>query len=387
MIDPLAEIEDLVEFEGRLPGSDAERRAANHLRRRLEALGRGARIESTSVLPNWTIAHALNATLAVVGSAVAVAVPLAGAIVVAVATVAALGEMTGAFRLIGRLTGRRASQNVISEERSPKPGTLVLTAHCDTGKSGLWYSVTSRLAPYPVLLGALLVVLACTILRTAGVEGTIVSIAQFVPTVLLILAVPLFLDHALSGAVPGANDNASGAATVLRLAERYGGDLEHFDLWVLFTGAAEAGQQGMRAWLGRHRRDLDPVRTVVVNLDEVGAGTIRYATREGPLLEYRYHPQLIALCDQLREEGRYAAEPARRRGSSDAQVARGARLPAISISCAPAPDHHRPTDTPEAIDEDALDHTFEFCAELLELIDERVGPELPERASEAFSSA
>ena len=92
----------------------------------------------------------------------------------------------------------------------------------------------------------------------------------------------------------------------------------------------------------------------------------------------------MGLCDQLRGEGRYDAAPGARRNSSDGHVARAARIPAISIVCAPAPDHHRPTDTPERVDEDVLDRSFEFCAELVELVDERLGPELPATARDSF---
>src|SRR2546423_1555112 len=111
--------------------------------------------------------------------------------------------------------------------------------------------------------------------RLAGLDNTVLAIVQFVPTILLIICIPYLADVALSGPVPGANDNASGVATVLRLAERYGGDLDHLDLWVIFPGAQEAGALGMRAWLNQHRRRLDPLTTIALNGDEVGAGTVR----------------------------------------------------------------------------------------------------------------
>lgn len=60
---------------------------------------------------------------------------------------------------------------------------------------------------------------------------------QLIPTIGLIVTVVALLDVALSDPVPGANDNASGVATVLRLAERFAGELDHFAVWVLITGA------------------------------------------------------------------------------------------------------------------------------------------------------
>ena len=193
-----------------------------------------------------------------------------------------------------------------------------------------------------------------------------------------------FLAH-LCHPRPGANDNASGVATVLGLAERYAGTLDHLDVWVLFPGAQEAGALGTRAWLKQHRSSLDPLTTIVLNVDEVGAGTVRYATKEGPLIALRQHPRLLALCRQLasedEEDQRYLPQPIAARRPTDAYAARARGLPAITISCAPAPDHHRPTDTPDRIDPKALDRAFGFCSELIELIDEEIGPDIAATAA------
>jgi Iap family predicted aminopeptidase len=211
----------------------------------------------------------------------------------------------------------------------------------------------------------------------------------------LIVCVPLLADVGLSGIVPGANDNASGVATVLRLADRYGDDLDYFDLWVLFTGAEEALTPGMRAFLKRHKRELDRSSTIFVNLDMVGSGTVRYARKEGLVLALRYHPTLVELCQQIAAEDaegddRYAARAFVSRSTTDANAARAAGYPAIRISCLNeldyAPHYHQPTDTPDRIDGEALERAFRFCSELIELIDERIGPEL-ERASDEVAVA
>jgi hypothetical protein len=402
VIDALAEIEDLVEFEERQAGSDAERRAANHLRRRLEQIGREAEVEPIAIWPRWHLTHLIHASLAILGSALSVASPLAGTILVGVATISTIGDVTGRLPLVRRLTGRRASQNVVSPEDGGNPGTLILTAHYDTASGGAVFgrleerrAALSKLlhrpiGPIEVFLGSLMLLLACMVARLAGLDNGVLSAVQFVPTVALIVSVPFLADIALSRPVPGASDNASGVATVLRLAERYGGTLDHLDLWVLLPGAQEPMALGSRAWLRRHKRELDPLRTIVVNVDEVGAGTIRYATKEGPLLALRQHPRLVALCDQIAaedaDEGRYQARPITARRPGDAYAARSRGLPAISISCAGvldrAPHHHRPTDTPDQIDRNALDRAFGFCSELIELIDERLGPDIAASAGE-----
>ncbi|MBA2257132.1 MAG: M28 family peptidase, partial [Thermoleophilaceae bacterium] len=261
-MEAMREIEALVAFEGRIAGSDAERRAAEHLAGRLRSLGREAEVEPISVWPNYALTHMLHALLAVVGSLVSVASPLAGVLIVAFALLSSVGDMTGTLFLVRRLTGRRASQNVVSSEGGDKPGTLVLVAHYDAARAGAIFgrrsverrAVLAQRLRLPIGLGgvfaiAMLIVLLCTGIRLLGVESLLVSIVQFVPTVLLVLAVPALADVQLSSPVPGAADNASGVAAVLELARRYGGELDHLDLTVLFTGAEESMSLGMREWL------------------------------------------------------------------------------------------------------------------------------------------
>ena len=409
MIDARQEIEDLVAFKARAPGTDAERRAAQHLRRRLESLGRAVDVEPTWIRPAWPLAHTAYALLGVVASVISTAEPTAAAIAAGIAIVLLLADTSGRLHLGRRLTGRRGSQNVVSREDADRPGTLVLVAHYDAASTGFVYGAPNRvrawlsrrvrhaIGPFELVLASLAVVLACSVIRAADVESVALSAVQFVATVALIFAVTFLADIALSGTSPGASDNASGVATVLRLAERYGDDLDHFDVWVLLTGGEEALAEGMREWMRRHRRELDPTATIFLNVDTVGSGTVRYTRRIGPLLSARTHPRLIELCRHLTEEdaedGRYGVRPIVLRAVDDALAARRAGFPAVSISCRgddDRPEHlHRETDTPDQVDDAALDRAFGFCSELIELIDERIGPDVAaarerEQAAQTF---
>ena len=380
-----------------MAGSDAERRAAGHLADRLRALGRDADVEPISVWPNWALTHLIHALLAVIGSVVSVGSPLVGFLLLAFTTLSALGDVTGTLYLVRRITGRRASQNVLSAEGGDKPGVLVVVAHYDAARGGSIFdrriaerrAAVARRLRLPIGIGggfllAMAVTLLCAALRLIGFDSLVVSIVQFVPTVLLIVSIPLLADIQLSPPAPGAADNGAGVATALRLAERHGGALEHFDLWVLLTGAEETMALGMREWLGRHRAELSADRTVFLNIDKVGTGTVRYATKEGLVLGARNDPGLIDLCEEIaaedEKEGRFGARSVVARAPSDALVARARGYRTITISCLGAldydPNQHQPTDTPDRVDRQALDRTFEFSSILVELIDERLGPEL-----------
>ena len=397
MIDPPDEIRTLVAFEGRGPGSDAERRAARHLEGRLEKLGREAEVEAAEIWPRWPLAYALHALLAIVGGVLSVSVPLAGGLIVLVAVVLTFLDAAGILLTTRRLLGRRASQNVVSREGGEKDGVLVLVAHMDAGRGGVAFSqglteriatlsqrVRRRVGPLDLLLWPMLAVLVCALLRVIGLEGELLTAIQFVPTVALIVVLALLVDTAISGVVPGANDNGSGVATVLRLAERYGGGLEHLSVWALFTGGGEAFGQGMRSFLRRHKKGLDQERTVFIGIDEVGAGTVRYTRREGAIATVRTHDQLLELCDDIAEddadENAFAARRLVERGSGDGYVARARGFPAITVTCRNAldyaPRHHRPEDTPERIDGESLERAYGFCCELVERLDAQIGPDL-----------
>ena len=394
-IDAIADVEALAAFPGRAPGSDAERRAARHVAGRLEALGRTVRIESVATWPRWVGSLALITAVGAGAGVVSVSAPEAGVALALAALVLYLLEAGATLPLARRLLGRRASQNVVSPAGEERAGSLIVVAHLDAGRTGYVHRpgvrrLHARLARPRRLLGGplqpiawiLTAVLACAVARLAGAEGTVLTALQFALAVALIVTLALLIDIWLSPTVPGAGDNASGVALALRLAERLEGGLEHFGVTVLLTGAQEsAGADGMRAFLRRHRGDLPRGSTVVLNLDEVGAGSVRFTSREGPLLAARSHVQLTGLCEEVAAGD--GARPLDNRAPSDGFAARYAGYPSITVTCRDeqglAPRHHRRSDLPENVEPAALAAAEEFCVELIERLDARVGPELPGR--------
>ena len=352
------EIDAVMTAGPRRAGSEAERRAARYLERSLRELGREAQVEPTRVRPSFGLTHLIHAVAGIVASVLSVYQPPAGLALAAVATASAFGDLTGAFYLVRMLTPVRASQNVRSADERAKPGLIVIVAHYDAPVTGML--LDRRLRRWPLaLLGSLALIAVCALGRLAGLDATWFTLLQFIPTVVLIAMTPLFADAAISDTGAGLADNAAGVSAALRLAESQSGRLSHFDLMVLFSGASAHSGLGMRAWLKRHGNELDPAATAVIAIDNVGDGVPAYAVKEGPVFAARMHPTLVELA------GGDAGEPFTSIEISDAYVARAAGLPALRISTAGGS---------AAADPDAITRVHDYVGDLLEQIDQEIGP-------------
>jgi hypothetical protein len=391
-------IRELCSFEGRRAGTDAERRAANWLAKRLRGGGRRAQVEPTYVHPQYGLVHALHCALGFAGSLVAIVQPAVGFGLVLFAAVSMYLDLNGRFYLVRRLFFRRASQNVVARGKNPDaPARLFICAHYDAARSGSAFQPkrvarASRLAarlrlpiaPFRILFWSLAILLPILGARLAGIDSGLVSLLQLLPTLALLIGVFLLADIELSDVVPGANDNASGVATALSLAEELDSDPpDSLDVWILLTGGEECQMEGMRSFVRSHRKSLDREKTYFIVLDAVGAGTVRYETGEGFAVTYDLDRRLVELCAAIaaadRENGnRFNARPLRQGFATDALPARIAKLRATAITCLadgsllPA-NYHRPEDVPKRIDRKALDRAHDFTLELTRALDRDVG--------------
>src|SRR3954469_12905610 len=343
-------INELCSFEGRRAGTDAERRAANWIAQRLRDRGRRAVIEPTYVHPQYGLVHALHCALGFAGSLVAIVAPPVGFAIVLVAALSMYLDLNGRFYLARRLFFRRASQNVVAPGKTPNAAARVfICAHYDSARSGAAFQPkrvarASRLAkrlpfpiaPFRVLFWSLAILLPILGARMAGIDSGLVSLLQLPPTLILLIGVFLLTDIELSDVVPGANDNASGVATALSLAEELDSEPpQNLDVWLLLTGGEECLWEGMRAFVRARRKRLDRETTYFVVLDSVGSGAIRYETGEGPAGTYEMDPRLVPLCEAIspadRENGdRSRPEPLRNGFGTDALPPRLAKFRATA---------------------------------------------------------
>lgn len=394
-------VRGLCSFEGRVAGSDAERRAGNWLAERLRGQGRRAEVEPTHVHPHWAVVHALHSLIALAGSLIALAAAPIGFALVFAAAVSMYLDLNGRLYLLRRLFFRRASQNVVSRgRRRDAPGRVVICAHYDAARTGFIYGRrwtrtarrigdALRLPPglFRPIFWSIALLLPVLGLRMAGIDDIWVSAVQLPPTVVLVVAIFLLVDIELSAVVPGANDNASGVATALSLAEELDREPpDHLDVWVVLTGGEECQQEGMRAFVRRHRDELDRDSTWFVNLCAVGGGDVRFESVAGWVVSVAMRGRLRELCEAVAaadREGpnRYRAEAVRYGQAADSMPPRLAGYEALTIACLDedglAPHYHRSSDLPENLDPAAFDRAHSFGLELVRALDRDVG-----RASE-----
>jgi len=172
-----------------------------------------------------------------------------------------------------------------------------------------------------------------------------------------ILGTALVADVWRSETVPGANDNLSGVASLVALAELMRDrPIPGLRVLLVSCGAEETLQDGIRAFMARHRHELDPAITRFVNLDTVGSphlvsleaeGPVRMEEYSGPWLRDLFATRAAALGIPLRRG--YRA-----RASTDSVIPSRAGYPIATLVSmtdwfAPA-NYHLPTDIPANLD-------------------------------------
>jgi hypothetical protein len=324
---PAQTIARLAQFSGRGPGTDAERRAALSLASELRQAGLTPRIDTFWCRPNWALAHAWHAALALAGSLTATKNPTVGLVLILVALISTVADNITGVSVGRRLTPEHASQNVVVPPRDPAAGAtrLIVTANYDAGRAGLVYgrsatairtalrAATEGRAPgwLAWFAAAQAWVAVTAALRLHGTPAAKAGPLQVVPTVALVLALALLLEAAFAPPGPPGPDNASGTALAMALKL----DTPHAEL--VLTGAHEGGAIGLRRHLRRHR--VRRANTIVIGLARSDRGEPHYWRSDGPLLPH---------ASKLRAPG---LPPNRNRGWGPAYAAYARHIPALTL--------------------------------------------------------
>ncbi|MGE5590648.1 MAG: M28 family metallopeptidase [Bacillota bacterium] len=290
----------------RASASEAELRAADWLTERLQYLGYTVERQEFTAPRDTLYAGPPFVFLGVLAAAsVGVAWPLVGAALAILFSLPMIGDMLGKPWDFDLLLSQHRSRNVVARRGDGgKPPRLVIMAHYDTQKGSLLFH--PRFAPFitPLFTLAYLclaVIPAALILRAvwpaASWTGLVVWVAGLV---LLAVAAFLTLCRYTGRYINGANDNGSGTAVALALAQRLAeaGDENAGDVVFVFTGSEEVGERGAKHYFRTAGKGLSPQQTRVVNLDNIGGGRLHYLLGEGMLAYKPYDRELIALAER-----------------------------------------------------------------------------------------
>lgn len=365
-----------LEIGPRRPCSEAERAGAEALRERLEASGvPGPELRPFRSRASFGSVHgpvmAAGALAGLVGSRF----PRAGMAMSALALAVGIDE--GRFGRLGesRLTCGGESRNLVAtvEPEGPSARTLCLVSHIDSSRSGLMFSpaVTPHLGLLSGLAaGALGLQALDPIVRRFRVGRSVVRLSRL----FCAFAAALILEREIRGEdVPGANDNASGAAVSGVLATEVAeAPLAQTRLVLLVTGSEESGVLGMRSFL----RANDTSDWLFLNFDGVGADApLRYLEREGNSAQsWPADSGILGVMRRIEQERPELELSPIRLGSglpydSTPVLVRGGRAATLSVQGDRIPDYHAPTDTADRISDESLGRAIEVGREVIAAID------------------
>jgi hypothetical protein len=359
----------------RRAGSPGETEAAHRLVDHLAAAGAEARVEAA----RFRDGYARQLTPLGLAGTIAGAVALTGRGRRVAGAIAALGALALADDIDNRrrvwrrlVTRESATTNVVAELGDVDAArTLVVLAHHDAAPTGAVFdqslqralarrfpalverSNTSLPLWWPIVGAPVAIALGATVgsrrLLAAGVATGVVTTA-------------VGADIARNRVVPGANDNLSGAAALVGLADRV---REHpisgLRIVLASCGAEEVLQGGIYDFVDCHLRPLDPGQTWVLNLDTVGSPRLVLVEGEGVFRVEEYtDPSFRDLVAAAAHETEIPlVRGLRSRSSTDSVIPSRAGYPTATVASF-EPDtkllsnYHLLTDTPENVDFDTI---------------------------------
>lgn len=416
--DPLLQfVRTVSRLSGRVAGSAGERQAQELVAGRLHALGFDVVVEGAVCPPPPPGVLALHAGFGLLGLLLTWFTPIVAAVIGGIVGVSFWGELRGAPLILSRLLLRRISGNMVGRLERPADGPtrsdadrrsipkIIVTAHADVARSGTFFQPwfrrlwderegvwqpdddapaarRSRLTVHP---GAIVLVAAAVqgivaLGVAAGLGGVVVPVALGASALVHVGLALLAVDWWRSPPVEGAIDNASGLSVLVALAEELAAEPLHTaELWMVATGDREPDAGGMEAFLFQFGALLDPRNTAIVNLDDVGRGTLHVGTSEGRWDRLPYRPLVTGLAERLARSGKHGdVGLADLTGRTDAGPATEAGFSAVTLTGLldgrSPPELHTGQDRFDAVDVDTLRVAKDFALALVRALDDELDP-------------
>ena len=384
--------------------SEGEREAAEWIAGALRELGLEATIEEESAHGTYWIPQALLSAAGVAAGALALRGRRKTAAAIGVLAAAAIADDCSAGpHVFRKLLPHRPTWNVVADAGDVTASeTLVLIAHHDAANGGLIFDqrpieLMARLQPerferadhwpelFRAIAGAPAIVAAGALLGRRGLVKLGTAMAG--------LSAAAFSQIGASPVVPGANDNLTGVATLLGVAERLRETpVEGVRVVLVSAGSEESFMEGSRAFLRRHAARLSPPHTRILAVDTVGStAELVAAESEGMIVQDEYDPELKEeLSAAAADAGVHLRRGLRLSFATDALPAvragyRAAMLGSVNEFKVPS-NYHKPTDTADNVDYGRVGEAVALCDALVRRTATRYGEASTSRARATASS-
>lgn len=275
------------------------------------------------------------------------------------------------------------SQNVwaVAEPSGEARRRVVVTGHVDTATHALAMQSPALWRLFQVLTtltGAALVVLVGLFVWGLFTTDALPRTIALYLLVLLAIDLVFTVQPDFTPYVVGANDNATGAAAVLTLAERLKAEpLEQTQVFLINTGCEEVGCTGLADWIERHGAG-EAAGASYLALDNIGGkgSPVNYVLDETVLLPVKADPGLVRLAEQVAaEHPELGAKPFHYRGLySEMSIAAVHGQKALGLlnfdpQTKMPPHFHTARDNMDNIDPEVLARSEAFAWALLRKID------------------
>lgn len=378
-----------------------ERKAGDYVADQLRSIGIGnVRSDVFQGVSSSYCSYALSIAAALTGSLLVLLlggrdVLILAAILNGLGAWGMLAESEFASSWVRWLLPRQLSLNVSGwvAPRSVVKQRVILCAHLDTHRTPVFYSSKRWYVLFGLLVGlTFLSMFAGAFLYTTAVlldwGGLRWASLVMIPFQMFSLGMCLHADFTPYS--PGANDNASGVATLLTLAKYLAKNpLESTEVHLAFTGCEEVGAWGIADYLDRYARQFGKDAVYII-LDEVGLGTLKYLSSDGLLIKHRTHRRALEIVRATAQalpgvkilEGTGLAY-------TDALQATKRGLVALTLCTVPEPQSgieshwHRMTDVLENVNVKDLETTITFVCTLLRQVDRQASASVGLTAQQA----
>lgn len=358
----------------RVSGSPECRKAEEEIRKGFEAGGLKAESEEFTFRPSHPHGLILHYSLLILSGLLSLGgQPGAGLLLALAALVSAYGSETGKFDLFNLLQPARRGANVVGRWNPDGARRVVVVAHYDGTRAGRifdpdrvkWFIRASRnwrpvflKSPFILLtLGVVGILLAPLLLfAEAGLPAFILG---GYGVAALAVGVLLMADWMVARPIAAANDNGTGAAVLLAMAEQMKRRCpKELEVWLVATDAEELGLKGAAAFCARHRMRFGDKPTLFINLDTVGKGNLRWLVWEGGYilpLGLHYPPWIREIVEGAAKRlGRPAIGSEAVGAGTDGQILLRNGLPTLTLIALHEEgwpeNYHWPTDVPESVD-------------------------------------